>query len=169
LPAMPVAASPARMAPGSVSVPMRAMRFSAPAPQGGEALERGGFWASAKRAVFGEARSEPVVSAPVPSPSYDGAWAGSPPPDPLYDVLMTQGASGTFELVPAVEEWLGGERTARIRAASVHADPAVVVTAVVVALLERDHRDREAEWRPAVAKAKAWLGRQKAFDASVML
>jgi len=46
----------------------------------------------------------------------------------------------------------------------------LVVTATAIALLEREHSDRESEWRPAVTKAKGWLKKQSStFDPLTVL
>jgi Ca-activated chloride channel family protein len=99
-----------------------------------------------------------------------GPAKGAGAVDPLFEVLMTQRADGSFPRSREVAGWLGADRTRRLDEAIAAAGEAVVVTAVVVALLERDHRDREAEWRPAVAKAKQWLAAQGAtFDPAPIL
>ena len=78
--------------------------------------------------------------------------------DRMYAVLMTQKANGSFRLSPALEQWLGSVVDAVRRAAGEHGEEQVV-TAVVIALLERDEEARRDEWRPAVRKARKWLQR----------
>lgn len=95
---------------------------------------------------------------------------GSDQSDRLYDLLMTQRADGSFVESPALLALLGPERLARWTQARSGADEAIAVTSMVVRLLEREHSAREAEWRPAVRKAKAWLAKQSAtFDPSVVI
>lgn len=44
------------------------------------------------------------------------------------------------------------------------------MTAIAVALLEREQSSRESEWRPAVTKANNWLGKQPgSLDSSGVL
>ncbi len=89
--------------------------------------------------------------------------------DPLYALLMTQKADGSFRLTPALRDRLGPILAAVERAAAEHGE-AFVATAVVVALLERDEAAREGEWRAAARKARKWLERQPArFDAEALL
>jgi Ca-activated chloride channel homolog len=90
------------------------------------------------------------------------------PSDRLYDLLMTQRADGTFPRSPALIAWLGPDRKQRLDAAlKANTDERLVLTALVVLLLERECSDRVAEWKPALAKARAWLGKQAAsFDAA---
>jgi Ca-activated chloride channel homolog len=89
------------------------------------------------------------------------------PSDRLYDLLMTQRADGTFPRSPVLAAWLGDARTQKLDAALSGTDERLVVTAVVVLLLERDCADRIGEWKPALAKARAWLSKQAAsFNAS---
>ncbi len=80
------------------------------------------------------------------------------PEDRLYSLLMTQKADGSFHLSGALKQWLGEDLAEVGRAASEYGE-AVVATATVIALLERDVADRADEWRPAVRKAQKWLTR----------
>ena len=79
--------------------------------------------------------------------------------DPLYDLLLTQRADGSFLLTPALEGWLGN-RAKRVRKEADKLGEALVATAVVVALLAAEMADREAEWKMAAGKAKKWLDKQ---------
>jgi Ca-activated chloride channel family protein len=152
----------------SSPVPMAPMRFSAPAPAAAPPPPPG-FWASAKRAVFGEKDEGEKGGAPPPVAVIRGAIVKEAE-DPMYRILLTQSAGGHFKLNPFVAEWLGADRAERLKAQFGKVSEAVAVTAVIVALLERDHRDRESEWRPAVVKAKAWLAKQPVtFDANTVL
>jgi hypothetical protein len=90
--------------------------------------------------------------------------------DPLYDILMTQRAEGSFERSAALDAWLGPERAVRLTREAASSDERIVVTATVILLLEKEHSAREGEWRAAVNKAKAWLAREASvFDASVVV
>jgi hypothetical protein len=95
---------------------------------------------------------------------------GSDQSDRLYDLLMTQRANGSFAESPALLALLGAERLARWTQARASADERIAITSLVVRLLEREHSAREAEWRPAVRKAKAWLAKQSTtFDPSIVI
>jgi hypothetical protein len=90
--------------------------------------------------------------------------------DPLYDLLMTQHADGSFAESAALSALLGADRAARLTQARANVDERIAITAVVVRLLEREHAARSAEWRPAMRKASAWLARQNAtFDAARLI
>jgi Ca-activated chloride channel family protein len=157
MPAMAVLSSPAPMAP---------MRFAAAPPPAPSAVPAGGIWAMAKRAVLGEGSAKGGAE-PRVGHAEAARGASTYAVDPLYDVLMTQSAGGGFKLSPVLANWLGAERMERLAPHLKAQDEAVVVTSVVIAILERDHADREPEWRPAVAKAKGWLAKQSSsFDAS---
>jgi hypothetical protein len=111
-------------------------------------------FAPAPGALLGSARSQGRATAPT---------------DSLFDVLMTQRADGSFARSPVLLAWLGGERIARLKAAVTRTacDEAIAFTATVLHLLQREHGDREDEWKPAAAKARAWLAKQPTqFDAS---
>lgn len=95
-------------------------------------------------------RARSVPSAPAPEPE---------PSDRLYDLLATQRADGTFRPSEGLRAWLGAKVAALDEAIAAHGE-ALVVTAVVVALLERDEASREPEWRQAANKARAWLAAQ---------
>jgi Ca-activated chloride channel family protein len=100
----------------------------------------------------------------------ESASTGSAASDPLYEVLMTQRAGGSFPMSDALARLVGDARARKTAAAFSGADEAVVVTSFVIAVLEGEHADRDAEWRPAVAKAKAWLAKQgSSFDAGALL
>jgi hypothetical protein len=79
--------------------------------------------------------------------------------DPLFELLMTQQADGSFRLTPILQQWLGQRWPAVKAAAEDHGD-ALVATAVVVTLLAREAANRADEWGPAVAKAQHWLAHQ---------
>jgi hypothetical protein len=81
---------------------------------------------------------------------------------------MTQRADGTFPRSPALIAWLGPDRKQRLDGAlKANTDERLVLTALVVLLLERECADRAGEWKPALAKARAWLAKQAAsFDAA---
>jgi Ca-activated chloride channel family protein len=162
---MPMLASPS---------PRASMPFDGAASPPPPARAPGGIWASAKRAVLGESRpkggGEGVLRGPgAGSEPFVGEASAGALPDPLFDVLMTQTAGGSFKLNPALAKWLGAERMKRLAPHLQALDEAIVVTSVVIAILERDHADRESEWRPAVTKARGWLARQSAsFDATAV-
>lgn len=144
--AAPMAPAPMMGAP-SVGGPQGAPpppRMAPPPPPSGGAPRRR---KSAKRAAapaemtFDAALHEAAEPAPV---------------DRVFDLLMTQKADGRFERSAVLDAWLGADRVAKLDAAlTSHGDG--VITALVVALLEREAADREDEWRPAVTKARAWL------------
>jgi Ca-activated chloride channel family protein len=79
--------------------------------------------------------------------------------DPLFELLMTQQADGSFRLTPILQQWLG-QRWPAVKAAAEHHGEARVATAVVVTLLAREAANRADEWGPAVAKAQHWLAHQ---------
>ncbi|MBZ0117307.1 MAG: hypothetical protein K8H88_09945, partial [Sandaracinaceae bacterium] len=72
--------------------------------------------------------------------------------------LMTQKADGRFLPSPELDAWLGGRATKLADAIAKHGE--AIVTAVVIALFDREARGRESEWRPAVGKAERWLAKQ---------
>ncbi len=164
----PPAAAVGRMRPQAVAC------ASAPAAAGG-------FIESATAAVgdlFGRwgAKKQSARRPPRPAAAFEEPLMAAEEPvadapsDRLYDLLMTQNADGSFPLSPALEDWLGDALGAVRGAAGEHGE-AWVVTAVVVAVLERDEPGRADEWRPAVTKARRWLRRQGAtdFDAPALL
>jgi Ca-activated chloride channel family protein len=158
-PALLAGAAPPMMRTMAVAggLPPPAARMSAPAPAGAPY----GFFARARAAVFG---------APSDASSMRESASSSEKSDALYDVLMTQRASGSFTISDALVRLLGDERAEKLRAALAGADEAVVVTSLLVAFLEREHSDRDVEWRPAVTKAKAWLAKQNtSFDPTSLL
>jgi len=143
----PAAPSPARRSPAA-----QAFLEDAGPPQGG-------ILARAKRAMFGE---KALVTSDL---SVTSATS-----DVVYDLLMTQRADGSFLHSPALQTLLGTERAARLSIAVTSENEALVVTATAIALLEREHSDRESEWRPAVTKAKGWLKKQSStFDPLTVL
>ena len=89
--------------------------------------------------------------------------------DLLYDVLLTQAPDGSFPLSGHLVSWLGPKLTDRVRAASAIDGEARVVTAVVLALLARDHATRAGEWRAASDKARAFLARVGDLDGATLL
>jgi hypothetical protein len=90
-------------------------------------------------------------------------------PDRLFDLLMTQKADGRFARSRWLDFWLGARGAKLDEAIAAHGE-AIAVTAVVIALLARDEASREAEWKPAVTKAKAFLAAQGAtFDGASIL
>ena len=90
-------------------------------------------------------------------------------PDRLFDLLMTQKADGHFARSRWLDFWLGARR-AKLDEAIAAQGEAIAVTAVVIALLAHDESSREAEWKPAVTKAKAFLAAQGAtFDGASIL
>lgn len=130
-----------RMAAPSPAVLAQPAPVPAP-PRGGRASKSAGFGGAPSR------RPTPVVGALA---------AGEAAPDPLdrlFDLLGTQRADGRFPWSPALEAWLGASRAAKLEA---RADDPALVTAVVLALLEREAADARDLWRPAAAKARRWL------------
>lgn len=102
----------------------------------------------------------------------DVSFGGAPPrkesTDRLYDLLLTQQINGSFLLSSVLENWLGDHADA-VRSAAKKHDEALVVTAVVVLLLERDEANRADEWRAAIRKAKRYVEKNGGFDASGLL
>jgi len=91
-------------------------------------------------------------------------------PDRLYELLMTQHADGCFASSEVLLTWLGSERVARLAAPIAQHGEAIVLTAVVVWLLAREAKDRQAEWRPAVSKARGWIAAQSTqLDAASLM
>lgn len=82
----------------------------------------------------------------------DGAAAS----DRLYDLLLTQGLDGHFELSEVLDAWLG-DRADAVRSAAAADLDGRLVTSVVLALLARDESARRDEWRAAADKAGRWL------------
>jgi hypothetical protein len=140
-----------------------------------------GFFAKAKQALFGvktteSAESETVRDATArdvtardgmmssvafrSDPVYDDSTGDAATTDPVFDVLMTQRADGSFLDSAPLRALLGTARCASLVTALGQGNDAVVTTATVIALLEREHFARESEWRPAVDKAKLWLAKQ---------
>ena len=158
------------MPPG---VAMAAAPASAPPPASGAQL-RGALEAVGRAAPFSDAELE-HMSRTTLGPTHPAAAArstGRPaPPDLLFALLMTQRADGSFARSFVLTAWLGPEREAHLGAAlaSAGVEEAIAITATVLHLLQREHSDREDEWRPAAAKARAWLAKQPAqFDASAL-
>ena len=87
-----------------------------------------------------------------------------PPPvsksllDKVFDLLMTQRADGSFPLSAALNKWLGemDKDKAEILKEEVDKNP-VIITAVVVAVLEKKAARHQAEWKRAAQKARAYL------------
>ncbi len=111
---------------------------------------------------------------PVPRsvPDFDG-MSFEPPdapsaagPDPLYALLLTQAANGSF---PAGRLVLAALRdlAAFEALAAIHGE-AQVATAVVLALLARDHGDRQGEWKAAADKARHFLAGSPPIDAAAL-
>lgn len=89
--------------------------------------------------------------------------------DRLFELLLSQQADGSFRMTAILEIWLGTRVGAVKQAIATHSE-ALVVTAVVVALLAKEASARQAEWTPAVRKAKRWLDKQgQEFDAGALL
>ena len=76
--------------------------------------------------------------------------------DRLFGLLMTQKADGSFLLGTELHNWLG-TRAPKVKQESKQ-NP-VIVTAVVVALLEKEAPNNQAEWKRAMDKAKAYLAK----------
>jgi Ca-activated chloride channel homolog len=131
-----------------------------PAPMGGAP---GGFVAKAISRVFGGAPSNAAPAAPSPSPArFEKRRATiqeSSPSDPIFDLLMTQRAEGSFPSSKILLSLLGAARERQLTQAIEKHGEVEAVTATVVLLLEEEHLDRESEWRPAITKAKAWLAK----------
>jgi Ca-activated chloride channel family protein len=101
-----------------------------------------------------------------------GASAGSGAAsaiDPLFELLLTQKADGSFLLSPVLEQMLGSSLAA-VQSAIATDGEAVVITAVVLELLSRRFATRKGEWKPAAKKMKRWIKKARAsFDASSVL
>lgn len=154
------------------------MRSAAP----GGPRRRRSFAASPPPAASVPPAAEPPrPQAPAPAPfeaaamdamSFDlegspGASGGAEA-DWVFDVLMTQRADGRFERSGALDAQLGDRASELDAAVAAHGEG--VITAVVIALLEREAPEREAEWRPAVDKARRYLATLTlGFDASSIL
>jgi len=180
-----VAKRRSRPAPSGAGMlpPAPQLAAASPAPRtrgGGGLLARigdafGGMMPSRERAARAQGRAE------ADSEALDFMGAGSPrgaflpatapaehalreDTDRLYDVLATQRADGSFRASAALRRWLGPRETALDAAIAAHGE-AVAVTAVVLALFDRDEAARREEWRPAEQKARRWLAAQaSAFD-----
>lgn len=89
--------------------------------------------------------------------------------DPVFELLMTQQADGSFGRGAALDDWLG-PRAARLDVLIKEHGEAIAITVVVIGLLEAEAADRQAEWTPAVAKARRFLaGRGGAIDLTALL
>jgi hypothetical protein len=106
----------------------------------------------------------PVV---MDSMELDDMEEAAPAPEPLdrlFDVLLTQQADGSFKLSAPLLAWLGARAKAAQQAAQQHGE-ALVATALVLALLEREASSRKDEWEGAARKARRWMDQQPApFD-----
>lgn len=123
--------------------------------------------APARRAAPRSPEPERARKAPgFAAPAREEAAADSS--DALYDVLLTQASDGSFPLSAALVGWLGAS-IAAVRTAIVQHGEAKVATAVVLALLERDHHDRKDEWRAAAEKARAYLVRVGDLDGADLI
>lgn len=138
-------------APPAAMAPPPAPRMAAPAPASGG---RGGM-AKKSKARRRMARAESTMD--FMEGSMDGSGIGGSASDRLFDLLMTQKADGRFETSAELTAWLGARADRLSDAIARHTEP-VAVTALVLALLEREAEDRESEWRLAADKATAWLG-----------
>jgi len=88
----------------------------------------------------------------------------------LYDLLLTQRADGAFPWSMDLAACLGDRVSDARRAMKTAADADVVVTAIVLAVLERDFGADEEQWRGAADKARRWLSAQAtSFDAAAFL
>jgi len=86
--------------------------------------------------------------------------------DALYTLLLTQSANGSFPASPAL---MGLVRDmAAFKALVVTHGEALVATALVLALLARDHADRQSEWKAAADKAQRWLASQTPLAADAL-
>jgi Ca-activated chloride channel family protein len=137
------------------------------------------FMARAKQAVFSsmgfsggqrDGDDDDGIAAPTRSVGRSRKLRATMPSDPVFDLLMTQRADGSFATSPILTSWLGKERHKRMCEACAAVDEALVVTCVVIALLEREAADRASEWSPAMVKARAWCARQQgSFDVKAVL
>lgn len=85
--------------------------------------------------------------------------------DVVFELLMTQRADGSFGWSSAFEAFVGdADAVDAARTLASRFEPRVVVTAYVVAWLQRFHSARAAEWRAASAKASSWLAAQADTD-----
>lgn len=84
------------------------------------------------------------------------AHARGAEPDPLYALLLTQKADGSFPPSPPLRERLGERRSAFEKASAAHGE-AIAATAAVLALLSLEEAPRREEWEPAARKAERWL------------
>ena len=161
---MPGALAAAPMVGGMMSAAPTAI--AAPGPHG---IAR--FFARAGAEEAGASDRSTTVRRLVREPRpIANAHRRSDQSEPLYDLLMTQRADGSFVDSAALSALLGADRAARLTQALANVDERIAVTAVVVRLLDREHAARSAEWRPAMRKASAWLARQNAtFDAAQII
>ncbi len=90
------------------------------------------------------------------SRAYESLAPAARPRDLLFEVLVTQEASGAFSLTGALCGWLGSSAEAARELAKREGETRVA-TSVVIALCETDAKARSDEWGPAVAKALRWL------------
>ena len=127
------------------------------------------------------AHMPPPLPSPAPMPTGSDGFAGSlseskrapelgrGASDRLFELLLSQRADGSFPLSKILEIWLG-TRIGAVKAAIAEHGEALVVTSVVVALVGTEARSRQAEWTPAVRKAKRWLAQQAvAIDGAGLL
>lgn len=144
--------------PASLCAPLVAR---SPAPKASAPL---GFVAKAVSRVFGGAPTSAASAAPPPSPArFEKRRVSAQPSastDPLYELLMTQRAEGSFPKSQVLLSLLGPARERRLTQAIDQYGESEVVTAIIVRLLEMEHQERQSEWLPAVTKAKAWLAKQ---------
>lgn len=120
---------------------------------------------------FMEAEEDRFSAAAAPvimdSMELDDMAEAAPAPEPLdrlFDVLLTQQADGSFKLSAPLLAWLGARAKAAQQAAQQHGE-ALVATALVLALLEREALSRKDEWEGAARKARRWMDQQPApFD-----
>jgi Ca-activated chloride channel family protein len=171
----------ARPAPAPASRDSRFDMMEMERERGVKAEERKeGFVDKLKRKVgLSSAPPEPITAA---APRYEAEavaelamddFADAPAleesADHLFDLLLSQQADGSFRFSAALERWLGA-RLGKVKAAAAQDGEALVVTAVVVALLEKEASHRRAEWATAARKATRWLDQQPGrFDAAALL
>ncbi|UJR85696.1 VIT domain-containing protein [Sandaracinus amylolyticus] len=159
------------MAPGAMPAPMapppapRAMAsMGAPRAESAKRAKGGGFLGRVSDALFGRGDEGSTMD------FMEAEERATESADRVFELLMTQKADGSFVRSPVLEAWLGAARVAKLDAAiRAHGDP-IATTAVVIALLELEARDRESEWRPAITKAKSWLAAKSAtVDAAAIV
>ncbi|MFT6400495.1 MAG: Ca-activated chloride channel family protein [Bradymonadia bacterium] len=161
------AVTPSAMPPQAMGPPVMATSAMAPrmdvmmdesSPAAGVQAE--GEQRKSLRSIFKKA------SAPRRSPVAESAASIS---DPLYDVLLTQRANGSFTFGTELERLIGETNFAGLESSLGSAPDELIATAAVVHWLTTRASARRSEWATAVSKAEGWLTKQATFDVTCLL